>query len=326
MPAECILEVIESASGLGAIRSEWSSLACNPFQSPEWAFTWWRHFGSGRLHTLVFRKADRISGIVPAFLHRWNRRRQITLIGSGITDTLDPPIDPRCQEEVLNTLGAHLSSDTNWDVCDWQDLSIDTPLRRIASDSLHIAVNSDPECAAASLPETLEEFWGARSKDLRRNVRRYREKAENRGALTCEIACDARPELVNGLIALHEARWRARNQPGMIAANRSAPFLSDIAQEFARQGILRLFALRFEGELAAVIFAWLYRGTLSFYMSGFQPRFEWFSPGQLLLSECLRYSYEHGCRKWDFLRGTEAYKLAWGAQPAPKCRVVITRS
>lgn len=326
MPVECALEVVETTAELAAIQREWSGLARGPFQFPEWAFTWWRRFGSGDLHTLVFRKQDRIAGIVPAFLHLWNGRRQMTLIGSGITDSLDPPVAPEYQEEIARALGGHLVSDPNWDICDWQDLSIECPLRQVASDSLDVAVRSDAECTRVSLPESLEEFWRARSKDLRRNVRRYREKAENRGTLTSEIACEMRPELVNGLIALHEARWRARGQPGMIAANRSAPFLYDIAAEFARLGILRLFALRLDGELAAAILAWLHRGTLFFYMSGFEPRFEWFSPGQLLLSECLRYSYECGCRTWDFLRGTEPYKLAWGARPLPKCRVVITRS
>lgn len=326
MPVDWALDVLKDVAGLIAIRREWSSLSRNPFQFPEWALTWWRHFGSGDLHTLVFHKQGRIAGIVPAFLHRWNGRRQITLIGSGITDSLDPPIDSECQGAVARALGVHLASNPHWDICEWQDLPIESPLRQVASDSLEVAVRSDADCTRVSLPESLEDFWRSRSKDLRRNVRRYREKAGNRGTVTCEIACEMQPELVNGLIALHEARWRARAQPGMIAANRSAPFLRDIAQEFARMGILRLFALRFEGELAAAIFAWLHQGTLSFYMSGFEPRFEWFSPGQLLLSECLRYSYEHGCRTWDFLRGTEPYKLAWGAQPAPKCRVVITRS
>lgn len=320
------LEVVAGAADLAAVESEWSTLVCNPFHSPEWMLAWWRQFGSGDLHTLTFREQGRLAAIIPAFLHRWNGRRQITLVGSGITDHLDPPIEQCCEAEVLALLQAHLESDTTWDICDWQDLSAGTPLRRITSGSLQVCAQSDTECSVVSLPDTPEEFWKARSKDLRRNIARYRKKVERQGALAVEIACDARPELVEGLIALHEARWRARGEAGMIAANRSGPFLCDIAQAFGRRGILRLFALRFRGELAAAILAWLDNGTLSFYMSGFEPGFEWFSPGQILLAECLRYSYEQGCRTWDFLRGSEAYKFAWGAKPVPKCRVAITRS
>ncbi|MGH9582136.1 MAG: GNAT family N-acetyltransferase, partial [Bryobacteraceae bacterium] len=308
------IERVDNVARLVELKAEWSALVrtvpgLTPFQLPEWAITWWGHFGSGDLHTLVFRKEERMVGMLPAFVHRWKGLRQMTLIGSGITDSLDPPIDSRFHGEIVEALRAHLESNANWDICDWQDLSIDTPLGRMESGrSFEVAVKSDTECTAVSLPATLEEFWSGRSKDLRRNVTRYRKKAEKQGAVSCEVACEARPELVEGLIALHEARWRARGEPGMIAANRSAPFLREMAEEFARLGILRLFALRFEHEIAAAIVGWLHRGTLFFYMSGLQPRFEWFSPGRILLFECLRYSYEQGCRKWNFLRGTEAYK------------------
>lgn len=320
------LEIVSSAERLGGLRAEWSGLARNPFQSPEWAFTWWRRFGSGALHTLVFHDTGRMAAIIPAFLHPWNGRRQMTLIGSGITDYLDPPIVPGSEGEVVELLHAHLQSNPTWEICDWQDLSVETPLQRITAHPLKVAVESDSECSAVSLPGSIEEFWRARSKGLRRNLRRYRQKAEEQGNLTFDAVCEAEPELVEGLLKLHEARWNARGEPGMVAANRSAPFLHEIAQEFARRGILRLFALQFDNELAAGILAWLERGTLFFYMSGFQPLFEWFSPGQILLAECLRYSYAHGCRQWDFLRGTEAYKFAWGATPVPKCRVLITRA
>lgn len=320
------LELVDDTERLYALKPEWSGLARSPFQSPEWALAWWRHFGSGALHTLVFRDQGRIAAIIPAFLHPWNGHRQLTLIGSGITDYLDPPLERSCEQSVIELLAAHLESNANWDVCEWQDLSPETPLQRIKSRPLNVAVKSDIECSAVPLPETEEKFWQARTKGLRRNVRRYRQKAEEQGKLAIEAVYEARPELIEGILNLHEARWKARGEPGMVAANRSAPFLRDIAQEFADRGILRLFTLWFDNELAAGILAWLDQDTLIFYMSGFQPRYEWFSPGHILLGGCLSYSYANNYRRWDFLRGTEAYKLAWGATPCARCRLLITRS
>jgi CelD/BcsL family acetyltransferase involved in cellulose biosynthesis len=251
----------------------------------------------------------------------------MTLIGSGVSDYLDPAIDARFGSEVIEALRAHLESNTSWDVCDWQDLSVDTPLRRIRpGSSFDVAVKSDTECTSVSLPASFEEYWSGRSKDLRRNVVRYRKKAEEKGEVAFEAVCDQRPEMVESLIALHAARWQSRGEPGMIEANRSACFLREIVDKFASSGLLRLFELRMENEIAAAIVCWIYNDRLFFYLTGFDPRFERFSPGQLLLFECLRYSYAHGCREWNFLRGTETYKFAWGAEPVPKCRVLITRS
>ncbi len=53
---------------------------------PEWLLTWWWHFGSGRLRVMVFRQMGEVAGVLPCFLHPWNGRRQLTLVGSGITD------------------------------------------------------------------------------------------------------------------------------------------------------------------------------------------------------------------------------------------------
>jgi CelD/BcsL family acetyltransferase involved in cellulose biosynthesis len=54
------------------------------------------------------------------------------------------------------------------------------------------------------------------------------------------------------------------------------------------------------------------RHRLYFWMSGFDAAFAQESPGTLLLGDLL----EGETRDAHFLRGTESYKLAWGAVPA----------
>src|SRR4051794_1708876 len=113
-------EIIEDVQRLQAFRPEWSdfvdrSAAATPFQTPEWLFTWWSNFGSGVLRVIVFRAQRRVAGVLPAFLHHWNDQRQITLIGSGITDYLDPLLDPLHVPEILDTLRSNLRSWSDWD-------------------------------------------------------------------------------------------------------------------------------------------------------------------------------------------------------------------
>ena len=38
----------------------------------------------------------------------------------------------------------------------------------------------------------------------------------------------------------------------------------------------------------------------------------------------LRYELEHGCRRFDFLRGGESYKYEWGAVDQPIYRLAGT--
>lgn len=320
------VEIIDSFPALLELQAEWSRFArtiatVTPFQLPEWLIAWWRHFGSGALHLLAFRVNGDIVGIVPLFLHEWKGARQFTLLGSGISDYLEPAIAPGNCGEVVECLRAHLASKGDWDVCNWQDLSCDTPLRSLASQLLE-----DTPCSEILLAGTFDDYWSARSKSLRQNVRRDRQKAESRGRLEFQISSDADAESMEALIRLHAARWQSAGEPGMIAANRSAEFLKDVSTEFARGGMLRMFTLRFDGQIAALILAFVYANRIFNYITAFDPEHEALGLGRTLLFEALRYSFENGYEAWDFLRGEEPYKTWWGAQPVCKCRVIVTRT
>lgn len=103
------LDVIDTVSHLLEIEPEWFAFArtipgVTPFQLPQWLLTWWTHFGNGQLHVLVFREKEAIVGIVPCFRHPWNGLRQLTLIGSGISDYLEPVIDAQHCPAILECL------------------------------------------------------------------------------------------------------------------------------------------------------------------------------------------------------------------------------
>src|SRR5947209_123714 len=95
---------------------------------PAWLFTWWEHFGSGELRVMVFREDGSVVGVLPLFLHEWNGCRQLSLIGTGISDYLDPLFVSACTPRIIERIAQELQSWTDWDICDWQDLSAETPL------------------------------------------------------------------------------------------------------------------------------------------------------------------------------------------------------
>lgn len=266
-------------------------------------------------------------GVVPCFRHHWNGLRQMTLIGSGISDYLEPAIDPRYCPAILDQLRNHLAEDQEWDVCDWQDLSVETPLSRLRSDGgFELAASPDVACTEIALKGSFDEFRAGRSKDLKRNLRRYRQKAEAIGPLQFEVVDEAHPALMKALVELHTAKWQKRGEPGMIQANSSAEFLSEVAREFEARDMLRFFSLRFQDKVAAMILAFPYRKTMFGYLTAFDPEHEAFGFGRALLFEALRHCYENGYEAWNFLRGEEPYKFWWGAELIPKCRVRLSRT
>lgn len=317
------LEIADNWARSEALRSEWSRFlqtieGITPFQTPEWLLAWWLHFGSGKLHIGVLREDSEMAAIVPCFLHEWNGRRQLTLIGSGISDYLEPAISPKWNAEVTDALRAHLLANRDWDICDWQDLGADSPLAALA------AVEEDTPCSEIRLAGTFEEYWARRGKDLRRNLRRYGERADKMGCTDFAVAAD--PDLTEELILLHGVRWQTQGQAGMIQANHSADFLRDVLPEFARRGLLRFFSLRFRGATVALSVGFLHGNTLYSYLSAFDPQYEILGFGRRLLYESLRYAYQQGYAAWNFCRGEEPYKFSFGAERIPKCRLILRRA
>jgi CelD/BcsL family acetyltransferase involved in cellulose biosynthesis len=214
----------------------------------------------------------------------------------------------------------NLESTSDWDLCHWQDLSLETPLKALASE-----VTEDAPCLAIPLKGSFEEYWEGCARSLRQNVRRDRMKAEARGKVQFDVTKEAPPELLDALIDMHGARWQRQEQPGMIEANGSAAFLRDIACKFAALDMLRIFSIRFDEKLAAVILAFAYRRRILNYLTAFDPDYERLGVGRTLLHEAVRYSFENGYTVWDFLRGDEPYKHWWRAQTVSKARVIVTR-
>lgn len=266
-------------------------------------------------------------GIVPCFRHEWQGKQQITLIGSGVSDYLEPGILCEHGPAILQMLAKELGQDADWDVCSWQDLNADTLLRSMPPDhGFRTTVEPDAACSETHIRGDFEQWWAERPHGLRRNIRRYLEKARSIAEPEFYVTSKAEPEIMNALIVLHAARWHRQGEPGMIAANRSSRFLRQVCDRFSCAGMLRLFALRFQTRIVAVICAFPYHNTLFSYLSAFDPECERFGFGRLLLYYSMRYVFEERYISWNFLRGHEPYKFEWGAQSVPKCRVIVLRT
>ena len=239
---------------------------------------------------------------------------------------LEPPIHPANTQAALGLLSKHLSSNREWQWCDWQDLSAESPLKGLqCDDSTSLTINEDVPCSEIQFTGSFEEFWRLRSKDLRRNLRRYTDQVLLEGELQFNETTEADPVLLDTLIHLHAARWHRRGQPGMIEANGSAEFLRAVAAEFAAAACSGSSAsdikvkCRF-GDGASLLKSsvWLYERV--------RPAIRGFRTGTQALIEALRRCHNDGYRAWNFLRGDEPYKFSWGAELIAKSRITLTRN
>jgi CelD/BcsL family acetyltransferase involved in cellulose biosynthesis len=185
--------------------------------------------------------------------------------------------------------------------------------------------NASYRCPFLDLPSTWDAYLTSLSAN-RRQVLRRRERNLERDhdvALT-----DYGPEnLATGwrhLVELHERRW-ATGGGGTFSDPRVERLHRAFAEELARGGRLWLTTLDLDGAPAAAWYGFADRDTVYFYQSGRDPRWEDKSVGVALMVKMIRRAIERGYRRFDFLRGDEAYKREWTASEAVTQELVAFR-
>ncbi|HYS55441.1 MAG TPA: GNAT family N-acetyltransferase [Thermoanaerobaculia bacterium] len=318
MRAAVETNVITTSEELAAIATPWLELwreAANttPFQSPMWLLPWWRHFGSNDLNVIATRDHGRLKALAPLYVIREDGESLGMFLGTGISDYLD----------VIGSAPLNLAEiDCQmWDLQQLRDSSplLEMPLPEGWSDS----VEEQDRCVVLSIEGAGDELHNLLSTHFRKKLRYYKR------SLACTFE-DANAEnldaFLDALFALHASRWQQRGMPGMLADDVIQRFHRDVARAMFDAGALRMFAMRCSDRIAGVFYGFAHRGTVAYYLSGYDPALEKHSPGTVMVAHAIEQAVREGATTFDFLRGAEDYKYAWGAKDRINYRRQIFRA
>ncbi|HET6568092.1 MAG TPA: GNAT family N-acetyltransferase [Rhodothermales bacterium] len=328
------VEEITSLDELAGLEGEWWDLweasGATPFQSPAWVLAWWRRFGWNPLCSLALRSEASLVGLAPLFI--WPREdtgeRTVLLIGTGITDHLDmicaAGFEDEGAERVLDWLDG---AGDRWDVCDFQQLHATSPLRvSMLSRQWREETGEQDVCPVLAIPEGVRDGSDFLPRRLWKNAGYYRRRLERLGAVEIEAVTEENfAELFEALVRLHGARWASKGEAGMLAEGDVEAFHRDVAGGMLAHGLLRMYAFRLDGRIVAVYYGMSAKRRAYYYLGGFDPALEKFSPGTQIVAHALCEAAREGCTAFDFLRGREAYKHAWGAADRPTFRRIVRR-
>jgi CelD/BcsL family acetyltransferase involved in cellulose biosynthesis len=324
------VQEISSLSELEALSGEWSDLwerspRATPFQTPEWLLPWWRRLGRGRLRALAMWDGPRLVGLAPFFVTAPLGR--LRCLGTGNTDYLDLLAEEGREADLAEVVAERLiSPPRRWGFADLQQLPPGSPIADAQwGPSFRVRRTNQEVCPVMELPLTVEEWRAALPPKLRSNLGYYRRRLEREGDARFITADETNlTQLLDRLFELHGARWRTRKLPGAFSHPAVRSFHREVATGFFRRGWLRLYGLVYRDEIAAVLYCFLARGRVFYYGGGFDPELSRLSPGTVLTGHAMEDSIRSGAREWDFLRGDEPYKYAWGARDRVNERLVVT--
>lgn len=312
------IEAVRSCAGLKALRPEWLDLwlrvpEATPFQSPAWLIAWWHQFGEGTPLALAVRRRGELVGLAPFYVLPEPGLRKLLPLGAGVSDYLDPLLDPAQAAVAAPALLAWLAQEGyGFDRLDLAGLRPGSPLLTAAAPRGWRATAQPIDTTPVlDLPHGTSRSWLGK-------LPYYRRRAERLGPVEL-VQADRQglPELLEQLFELHGRRWRAQGQPGVLADGRVQAFHRAAASALLAQGLLRLVALRIAGRPAAMIYGMADASRWHVYITAFDPELRHPGLGTTLLGLVIEQAVAEGARELHLLRGREPYKYAWGAVDRP---------
>jgi len=316
----------ESFIALGAAweRLHATSETSSVFNSWLVQHAWWQVYGRGRsLRLYIARDGGEVVGILPLYLERSSVAgipvRRLRIVGTGgdtYPDDLGPVLSPRASRAALEAISRAVIDSAEWDVADLTDLDPRMGLHQalaavVRRTRLSFAQGRSQRIAYVELPSTWQAYLESLSRERRQRLRRLRRRLDRELPWRFFVWEDESRigEALERLADLHRRRWHAAGTPSeSFASPQYLEFHRRVVAGALQRGWLRLYGLELAGELAAMIYAFRFRGRVYLMQAGFDPRHAHRSPGAVLLGCALEHAIGEGNAVFDFLRGEHAYK------------------
>ena len=318
------------------LAAEWDNLAGRsmtdtPFQSLAYQRAWWQHLGPGNLYTIALRHPDgELIAVAPFY--------QIdgVLYFNGCTeetDYLDLITPAEHAQEAWAAVFDYLTSPafpewTGLDLCNIPAASPTHQLLPLLAQSRGMAFSTTIHdvCPIIPLASTFDEYLeNCLDKKQRHEIRRKLRRAEGEDLQTTVVQ---RPEELDQAME-HFFVLLQKSTPekeAWLNDGRRAVF-REVARAALEAGTLQLMFAHKDGQNAAALFNFDYKGRIWVYNSGQNPEaFGWLSPGVILTTRAIELAIANGRHTFDFLRGNETYKYRFGAHDTTVHRLQVQRA
>lgn len=312
-------ECLTTLDEIRHIAPQWEILlqrsVCNrAFSSPHWFMAAYQCQPAARLHVIIMRRNGSLAGVFPLVVDTDKRVAQFATSWNDYHDMITEAGD---SEAMCALLRHACTRATGYD-------SLALHRLRYDSNCFH-ALSSSPEpqwkkhfgedptkYAYAPLPSSYEEYLDGLPNKFRKNLLYLKRKARDSIYVRELHPASFDPaELPEAFLSLHLARFGQRTS---FAEESEQKFVRSLFPRLFATGSLRAFALFEKEKIVAVSLNLVGSNSLCLWNGGFIPEAEHWSPGTLLTDAALHCACDASLSEYDFLRGTENYKMNWSCK------------
>ena len=336
-----VVRVVETTADFDALQEQWDQLfdqnGFSVFQSFSWQRTWWKHYGEGnpdmRLNILLVYEGGRVVGIAPFFVEVLRvygllRIRRMGLIGRGQSDYQDFLVAEGCDQVSLDAVAGHIAKHRGaFDIVVIEDFSDRSPRNIVWSEALRkVGLNVEREvtdyCPRVVFKPTWEESLAAIPCNNNRKMEKFRRQIASKfkGEVEFTDEKSSFQDDFQDFARLHQQRWKRSGWPGLFEDPKFERFFRDALEQQKQRGKLVLAFFRIEGDRRLAIVGFKHRDEFQYYLSGLGDpgKTAHHSPGLVLHTHSMEYLFHQGFHVYDFLRGSESYKMDLGGIPVPQ--------
>jgi CelD/BcsL family acetyltransferase involved in cellulose biosynthesis len=348
VPARLSAEVITTNAAFARLEHEWDGLLDESdqqvyFMRWGWTHLWWTHLApaGGELRIVACRSEDgALVGVAPFYLRRLRSLwmvdvRELLFLGTGVTlktsEFLNIAARRGHEQAVARLVASVLKQRADWDRIWCCRVPGEAPVLQEFMSALAEKSTSRPYENAPYIDTSAgwAHYKSSLGRSMRRNVDYYSRRLFKK--YSCEFArvesADALDHALDALVRLHVTRWEAQGEVGSLADPVFETFLRQAVHHSLAVGKLRLWTLKIDASIEAVLVGFLDSGILHYFQKGHNPDFSKDDLGTAMVALCVRDCCDDDAvQAFDFMSGGAAYKTMWARHSRETALSEVSRS
>ena len=321
MPKKLTYRVIHTIRDFQLLEDRWNDLLnwCphhTVFQTWEWQFTWLEIFQK-EPYVILVSKGDELVAILPFFKINKHVFYILRLIGAPDSDYLDLIIREGLERQVLRLFFLEIvNRERSMGIIELHSINETSPLNSFIHETPlnnFEIVFTEKICPYVRLPDTWDDYLNSLSASTRYLIRRKQRKLARDYSVNVDFARtrDEFEKRMKDFIIQHQKRWESLQRPGAFARKQFKEFHRKVGEKLFQKGWVKLYFLELDNHPVASYYLFHYKNSFFYYLSGFDPKYEKYSPGVILMGNILKDAIHNNKDEFDLMRGPTAYKSNW---------------
>lgn len=321
------IELVDKIERLFEIEKEWSGLLVHSpvkdiFLTPQWIYSWWEIFREGKgLFTVALWEGNKLCGLFPLYKFKKGPFNIITFIGlPKHSDRMDFVFLPAYEEKGLKGFSHWISKRSDWDMLSLNNFGpfSKTPelLNGILKNGNHKQIfSSGQPCyyIATNNYKGFEDYLKSTIKPKhRRELSRLNNRVVEYKRGEWKLFDRVDDQLLDQMEELDSTRSKRSETGSIFLLNKlNKIFLKQLVAKLQSSDMIKLFAFLSDGKLYSYWFTFKYDNKILGYQPAFDKDLNSYQIGTLTMLEGIKYTFDNGCREFDFLIGDDSYKNRW---------------